>query len=160
MSVPGCKSCWGARNVARHSFFSQAWQQTAESSSDPSEDKPVFCPAGQLFTEWASQYCQPLIEEQTPEALNQAKIRLFDKYWEMRGFLSSSHRRTAHRGGDLICVEEVWEEYAQRIRLAWLKAAPAVYHLPPPPKKPKKVKHEPEIPDYPAVGELIDAGQG
>lgn len=99
------------------------------------------CLFAQQFKAWFQRTCQAAIDEPDLIAINQAKLRLIDHYFDLRSYVPRSHRnRMGERGHS--CIFHIFERGYAALRLAefnlakpsiFLPDKPALLPVPPPP---------------------------
>lgn len=131
--------------------FTQRWHRhdTLTLSTDQSKEK--LCSYALQFEEWLRQICKDDLSHIDIVSLNQIKVRVADRYMELRNFVPKSHRNHVGEQGHF-CIFHVYEQMYQKIRSVELMLIPPMLFVPspaPPPPPP------PQIAGI-TFGELVD----
>ena len=117
--------------------FEKIWEDLEE--FELSNDSPKWCKFSVAFNKWSDTLCQ-FTEDSTLISINQAKVILLDKYFDLRRFVNKKHRdRIGSRGH--VCIFHVFEQTYIRLRAAELSlSGPLILYPPdPPPQTPPQI---------------------
>jgi hypothetical protein len=110
------------------------------------------CEYAKHFHAWTKQVCEQASRSGDLVQLNQAKVRLLDRYFEWRVVVPKSHRnRTAEHGH--LCVFHIFERAYQSLKIAELSLTGPLLFLPPPP--PTTVIKQYRLDSFP-IGEVVE----
>lgn len=102
-------------------------------------------PLAQLFAAWAKDIYLPAIQRRDIVALNQAKLRLLDRFFEWRASIPKKYRN------DFMAV---FEDAYHQLKIAELSLTPPVLFLPPPQPQPIYVTKNYHYPGF-QLGETV-----
>ena len=94
------------------------------------------CPFAQRYLEWAQALCAPLEQQHGVVAINQAKLRLTDQYFNWRAVVPKAHRDRATCPAGMCLLGQFTDTYEKLLALE-LALEPPPLSLPPPPKRPR-----------------------
>lgn len=104
------------------------------------------CEYAHHFRTWAQTYCEPAIKSGDLVQINQAKLRLLDRYFEWRAAVPKAHRNRIGMHGHS-CIFHVFERTYQALKLAELSISGPLLYIPlPAPAPVYKVTHYDGIP--------------
>jgi len=112
--------------------FEEIWRQSNDFEfSINSDDHCIFA---QEFRKCTEELCQ-VIEDPDIVSINQAKIRLQDKYFEWRRVVPKSHKYRVSQVGHK-CIFHVYARAYYLLRIAEISLMPPMLFEPPPPPPP------------------------
>ena len=132
--------------------FEERWQRYTEVSfTDPERRPPVsllegyrLCPYARSFLEWAEELVTQAMSKRDTVGVNQAKLRLLDKYFDWRTEVPQAHRNRTGSYNGHVCIFHVFEEAYRVLRVAELSLTPSPLYIPAP-RPPREVIYTPLI---------------
>jgi hypothetical protein len=121
-----------------HVSFEALWRLNRDRV--PPDPAPNYCPFAEQFAAWAESVCARA-EAGDLVAIQGAKVRLTDKFWEWRVAVPKRHRSLAGSSRGHVCLFEVFEAAYYRLKVAELALVPPLLVLTAPPTPPR-----PQIP--------------
>jgi hypothetical protein len=113
--------------------FEDSWNRVKEFRV--SEEATKSCPNARKFAKWADKLVST---SQTLIEVNQAKVLLLDRYFELRNYVPKSHRNRVGPGGHR-CIYHVFEQTYEKLKVIELSLTPPLLFLPPPPPPPPQI---------------------
>ncbi len=131
--------------------FAKRWHQHDTFTLSGFEPEEKWCSHARQYAEWVQQICKDGLANPDPVSLNQLKVRITDRYMDLRHAVPLSHRNRIGEQGH-ICIFQVFERTYQKLRLVELMLTPPPLFIPAP---------APPPPSPPAIlgitfGELVD----
>jgi hypothetical protein len=122
-------------SMAADPSFEQLWHR--HDDFELGEPEPDYCPYAEQFHRWADGLCETATQRATVVSLNQGKILLVDRYFQMRATVPKSHRNHLSGRSGHTCIFQVFEESYERLRAVELSLTPPMLFLPEQPRPPQ-----------------------
>jgi ribosome-associated toxin RatA of RatAB toxin-antitoxin module len=126
--------------MAEYEYFESLWPLDKDSLFEGVEG---LCDYAEAFLEWAEEVVADATTDSNLVAVNQAKVRLIDKYFEWRATVPKTHRNRVNDSGHA-CIFHVFEKTYQVLRATELSLRPPPLYIPEPPRS-KEVIYTPLI---------------